>query len=270
MNTKLAAVGLLCALMTACGGGGDDSPTPTPTPITASPEGRWAAKIGNDLFSVMTVLENGEIWGIYASGSTLGNLYGEVSANGPALNGKLTDINLTSRVIRATDFTGSVTPKTSMDLTLTGASPMSLTYVETYDQPANALALTGLYEGNQYTHIYKSLPLANDSTNSSTTQGSNSTTVISVNKAKFQVSDKGEVTMTSDTDCSGSGTILPRATGKNVFDVTLTLQGSACALENGTSLRGIALHESKGDTMIIQALNDAKTEGLTFSAFKSK
>jgi hypothetical protein len=44
----------------------------------------------------------------------------------------------------------------------------------------------------------------------------------------------------SSQGCTFSGTLTPRASGKNIFDVAVTFGGSPCALPNGTA-SGIGL-----------------------------
>jgi hypothetical protein len=71
--------------------------------------------------------------------------------------------------------------------------------------------------------------------------------------------------------CSVSGTILPRASGKNVFNVSSTFTGNLCALGNGTTTTGVATLDSTTgvNRLFIMTLNGAKTDGYVLNATSS-
>lgn len=66
--------------------------------------------------------------------------------------------------------------------------------------------------------------------------------------------------------CSTSGTIQPRVSGKNVFDVTLNFQGSNCPLGNGATVQGEAIYSPSNNGLMIMSVNAAKTNGFIYSA----
>jgi hypothetical protein len=67
--------------------------------------------------------------------------------------------------------------------------------------------------------------------------------------------------------CSISGTIEPRASGKNVFDVSVTSGGAPCAAP-GTTSTGIAvtylLPGSTARQLVVAGVNAARTAGNAF------
>ena len=78
----------------------------------------------------------------------------------------------------------------------------------------------------------------------------------------INVSSSGSLTVQEGT-CNGTGTVTPRASGKNVFNVTVTFGATGCALPGATTTGiAIAYPLSTGQTQIIAAItNSARTEG---------
>jgi hypothetical protein len=84
------------------------------------------------------------------------------------------------------------------------------------------------------------------------------------------VSASGAVTG-STAGCSFTGTVKPRASGKNVFDVTATFGASPCKMP-GQSIHGIALTESLGVStrqLIVSAVDSARSYGVVLFGARS-
>ena len=65
---------LITALLAACGGGGGSG---TAAAVNVDPQGYWTGTSAAGYSVNTAVLDNGEVWGIYSSGSTIyGALYG--------------------------------------------------------------------------------------------------------------------------------------------------------------------------------------------------
>lgn len=110
-----------------------------------------------------------------------------------------------------------------------------------YDQPASLSALAGSYRG-------------------SAAVGGAGTQTVSVS-----VSANGAVTMPPDPyGCSASGQASPRASGKNVFDLSVTFRGSRCVLGNGNTVHGIIYYDATSKTGVAMALNSSETNGFIF------
>ncbi|MET4578196.1 hypothetical protein [Ottowia thiooxydans] len=276
MKFKLAALSLISVLMTACGGGGDDGPkTPEapPAAASASPEGRWSMRGSDGVARVMTVLENGEVWSSYSREEEIGQVHGSASIEGQALTFKLMDVNFVSRYINEVSFTGAVTPQVSLQLKSGERITHDMTYDVTYDEPAQVEALAGQYAGVAHSYTYKSSPAdsgVETADSSKSTDGIRTSFTFSDDESTVEISDKGEINLTSERNCSASGTISPRATGKNVLDVALVLKGSACSLADGANLKGIASYDADGGQVRIQTMNESKDQGLSFTATKTK
>lgn len=249
MNMKLVAAGLLCALVAACGGGGDDdgAPAPAPAPVPApSPEGFWVGRASTGTEVYLAVLDDGKTWGLYQSGNyIIGALAGETSYNGSQLSGSGRDFNLISRTISPGTYTGTFSAKNYVDVRLSNGSTFTGRYDTSYDQPASLAAVAGTFAGTGVTGT--TLPQA-----------------VTIN-----VSSTGQITAPSSQGCGGSGSLLPRASGKNVYDVSITFQGSSCALGNDTTVRGIAIYDSTQRGLWAVAMNNAKTDGFIYSAVKN-
>lgn len=264
MNMKLAAAGLLCALMTACGGSGEESttaPNGVPETLAISAEGRWTGKVGADTLAV-NVLENGEIWGFYARNTGVArNLYGRVTTEGSSLKGTLTDVNLRNGEPNSFDFTGKITPNASLDLTMLQEKSISLQYDARYEQAADAASLVGDYQGKSF-HV-RSRTQAEGS-------GRSTFSSVSSHSAALNVSNSGEAVFSLSSQCSMTGTLRPRPSGKNIFDASMTYQGSACPEDDGTPTHGIAMFVSDTNTLLVQTLNEGKTAGFSISAVRQK
>ena len=267
MNKKLATVGLLCAFVAACGGSGDDDGTPAPTPTPApapapspapspapapapapqaSPEGFWVgrASTGTDVF--LAVLDDGKTWGLYQSGSTIvGALAGDTSFSGNQLSGSGRDFNLLSRTVSPGTYAGTFSAKSYVDVRLSNGTTFTGSYDARYDQPASSAAVAGSFSGAGVT-------------------GTTAPQAVAIS-----ISSSGQVTMPSTQGCGASGTMLPRASGKNVYDVAITFQGSTCALGNGATVRGIAFYDSTQRNLWALALNGARTDGFIYVALKN-
>ena len=233
---KLAIIGL-SALLAACGGGGSGTPAPS---VTA--EGLWkgTASTGNSV--TLAVLANGETWGLYtsSSGVVAGALYGNTASSGTTLTGSGKDFNIASRSVASISYTGTFVPRTSLQVTTSAGSSFSGLYQTVYDQPASLAALTGRFLG------------AGVSANSP------------AQLADVEFSSSGAITVPAALGCSASGTATPSPSGKIIFDVALTFTGSACALGNGATAKGIAYYDASTRRVLVMTLNDAKSDGFIY------
>jgi hypothetical protein len=67
--------------------------------------------------------------------------------------------------------------------------------------------------------------------------------------------------------CSATGSITPRASGKNIYNVTVGFTGASCSATS-TTLAGVAAYDSSSGGLVILALNGGKTDGIVYSATK--
>lgn len=220
-------------LLTACGGGGDGSSTPS-----TSAEGFWNGTTSTGYSGSIVILENGETWGYYSSGSYLyGALYGNTTTSGNTLSGSGADFNLPSRTVTSGSYNGTFTQNSSISLRTSQGATFTGTYGTTYLQPASLTALAGVYRGQALT-------------------GTTAPQTVSVT-----ITSTGQVTVPSSLGCSAAGTASPRPTGKNIFNLTVTFTGTNCALGNGGTASGILYYDSSTKQILAMAMNSAKSDG---------
>jgi hypothetical protein len=239
---KIAAIGLTIFLA-ACGGDGDDSAPVTPTtPLpAATAEGFWEGSASTGVEVALAVLENGETWGVYTSNGTLvGALYGNTTSSGTTLTGSGKDFNIPSRTVSSASYSGTFSSKSTIKVSTSAGSSFSGSYNAAYDQPASLAALAGTFSGWGVS-------------GTSAVQGISAT-----------ISSAGAITVPTSLGCAATGTAKPRASGKNVFDVTVTFVGASCALGNGTSTQGIAYYDTASREVLVMSMNSAKSDGFIF------
>lgn len=227
---KGALAGLV-VLLSACGGGGDGG-------SNADPQGIWTGPATTGYTVNAALLDNGEIWGIYSSGGTIyGALFGNTSVSGNRITVSGTDFNFLSNSATAGTLTGSFSPKASMGLSSPSVS-VSLAYSATYETPATAAAIAGTWSFIGRSSDYELVP------------------------GSITVDGSGNFTL-SQTNCTTSGSIVPRPGGKNIYNVTLTSSGSSCAVGT-TSLAGIAYLDTSAspNRFLALGLTSAKDDGL--------
>lgn len=233
----VGAVVTVSLALSGCGGGGggDDAPS-----VKNTAEGFWSGTSSAGYNVDLAILENGETWGVYASGSTIfGALQGTASGSGSSFNANGTDYNFTSGTATAGSITGTVTEKSSIRGTSSLGPSVSLTYQSTYDRPASLSELAGTYSFIGRSARASLLP---------------ATVAINANGA-FSLIQSG---------CTSNGSFSPRPSGKNIFDVSVSFSGPTCALGNGSSAKGIAYLDTTTRPFRLSALalRDDRNDGL--------
>ncbi len=241
---KVIPVLVFATLITACNGGGDSSTTPvTPTPVVTA-EGFWSGVSTTGFDVDLAILENGETWGVYSIGNTIyGAVQGATSSSGTTLNGSGKDFDLSAGTVTPGTYSGTFAAKTSINMTFSRGGGLNGTYQPFYDQPASLTSLSGTFTG-------------------SGASGNTSSSSVSVG-----ISSLGVVSAT-DSGCSIAGTVIPRASGKNIFNVSVTFTGTTCALGNGSTANGVAYYDSTTRQLLVLALNNAKTDGFIYIGTK--
>lgn len=238
MKTRMAAIAA-SAVLAACGGGGDEGPA-SPTA-----EGFWSGSTTTGVGVSLAILENGETWGVYTSGGGIaGALYGNTRSSGSSLNGSGSDFNIPSRTSAPATYSGTFSPKSSISVTTSGGVSFTGTYGTAYDQPASLAAVAGSFSGVGVS-------------GSSPVQG-----------VSVTISPTGAITVPASLGCSASGSAVPRSSGKNIFNVSVTFSGSTCALGNGATATGVAYYDAATQDLLVLALNSAKTDGFIYIGSK--
>lgn len=227
-----------CLVLAACGGGGTLGDIDLPPPATPSAEGAYAGALSgsttNNSFQ-MLVLDGGEYWVPY--GTTTGDVFylaGFIQGNGTSSNGSFSSSN-------GLDF---------------GASPpladtVSATYVAGVSVKGTVTSAFGAvgFEGSAadiapYVYNTPAVPAA--------IAGNWTMSALDGSDVSVTIGASGAFTSVSE-GCTSTGTVLPRPSGKNVFDVKVTAGASPCAVP-GQAGHGIAVYSPLLGSSLTQLL----------------
>lgn len=229
--SKLVLSVVCSAALAACGGGGSSSSTTANTPGQAQGvyTGSFAsAAINPGKFSIL-ILENDEYWTLYGREGSDGQLlvYGLVQGQGAASNGSFTTSDLKDYYYDGTTANG----------TLIATYQAGATFNGTLSENGRSVSFAGAVPAaGSSTYNYSSA--ATVSSISGAWTGTNMSGVSS----NYTIASNGTFAGTNQYGCGFSGTVTPRPSGKNVFDVSLTNNTSpACGAASGLTGRGIAL-----------------------------
>lgn len=224
-----------------CGGGGGDSGTPL---ASSSAEGVYGGTLTGSTSSAfqLLILENGDFWSMYGTqSSTIFGVAGFVQGSGSSSNGSFTssntkDFGFSPAVAASTSATYNATAKTISGTLSAGARTVTFS--------------GGPIAGSLYDY--------NAAASLTTVSGSWTTTSLTGETVALNIASTGAFTATSSLGCSFSGTVAPRASGKNVFNVSLTFGAAPCALA-GQTATGIAVAYplSSGRTQLLVSVVDS-------------
>ena len=238
------------ATLAACGGGGSGG-TPAAPVANAVIEGVWSGTASNGNALRTVVLDNGSTYVMFgtAVGATLfvsGFDQGTVTASGNSISGTGFEYG-----VAGVGVAGSVTGTAVSGVSISGTTSYGATSttfnltpipVTTYDYNAAATnaAVVGTWTGN----------------------------MLNGTAATLTMSAGGAVAGTN-LGCTFTGTALPRASGKNVFDVSVTFGAAPCALP-GQTATGIAITYAVAGTaqkqLLVAVQSSTKANGTMFIA----
>ena len=201
--------------------GGDAAP-----PVAVTAEGVYGGALTGSTSNVfnLLVLENGEYWALYGTRpASVFFVSGVVQGTGASSNGTFTSSN-------ARDF--GVVPA------------LAGTVNATYNASAQTIAGNLVFAAG--TTGFSGGPIAGSTYNYNTpaqlsaVSGTWALSSTSGNSIAMNIASSGAFTAVSADGCSFSGTVTPRASGKNVFNLSMTFGAAPCALA-GQTAAGIAL-----------------------------
>ncbi len=197
------------------------------------------------------VLENEEYWGFYGDQSLPGGVEvnGFMQGSGASDNGNFTSSNtrifngsgntftgnLSASYVSDSSFNGVGIFSNGSNLMFTGSVPTNKTY--DYDTPASITDISGFWSGN----------------------------ILDGDIASLQIATSGAFVGSAD-GCIFSGTVSPRAAGKNIFDLTWTFGGAPCAQPKMTG-QGIGvsyLLSSGSRELVLMVVNGSRSLGTGF------
>jgi len=249
-GSSCGASALLAGISTCAGNNNNSSSSPQ-TVVQSAVEGLYQGTTSAGKTEYALVLEDGSFWGIYGTsvGSALaveGVATGSASANNGTFTLTFTDFYAPgnapvtgqgSGAYTASSLVGTIT-ENGGTTTFNFIAPVQTTY--DYNSAATLSSIAGSWTGDLLT-------------------GETSTITISAT---------GGITGTSSLGCAITGTAVPRASGKNVFDVTLTFGAAPCVAANQTvSGIGLTYPLGNGKTQLVAGVvNPSKTLATAFFA----
>ena len=221
---KPASALLIVVLLTACGGGDGDpggkGPNLSGNPGGASGglldvEGLWTGQSNDGVQTALVVLEDGSAWGLQRNGSTLKSaIVGKASGSGGVFSMQASVFNLRDWYPANSTYAGTYTARSSIAATSTGNSPLALSYKSAYESAATLSAVEGNYMLKGISKSAATPPV------------------------KMTQSAKGDISFSNWGACSPTGTVSPRSSGRNVFDLSIRFNDD-CPLAKNTLVSGV-------------------------------
>jgi hypothetical protein len=237
------------ALLAACGGSSSGTTTPPPTAISAA-EGVYQGTLAEG--SMTVILENAQYFSIYgeiASGRFVA--YGLVQGSGTPSNGSFSSAN-------SKDFYKDVP---GVDVSLSASYSPNVSFNGTITE---ALRTSTFTSAPLATSVYNYKTAAN----LADIAGSWYMDTMRDESFDLNISSTGTVTGSSfATGCTLTGTIQPRRSGQNVFDVSLTFGPAPCQMP-GQTASGIGIEFLLADgrhELLIAGTDSTRTNAMTFA-----
>lgn len=231
-------------MLTACGGSSSDAGTAASASFSA--EGVYGGMLGSSntlsLSLQMLVLETGELWALYGQDAS-----GQLLVSGFIQGGTST----TATGMRSTDLRDFATaPPAVLNLSASVGTAAGTLAGTLATSTGSASLSVGPIAGSLYRYDAPALPTA--------VQGDWTLTTLQGEVHTVTVAADGSLTASGLQGCNFTGRVLPRASGKNVYDVTLTFGPAPCVLANQPAT-GIALTYplANGSNQLLVAVHDA-------------
>ncbi len=209
-------------LLTACGGG-DGEPGSRGPNLPGDPgggglldaEGLWTGQSNDGVQTALIVLEDGGAWGMQRRGGALASaIVGKASGSGGVFSMPASVLNLAYWSASDSTYAGTYSARSSIAATSTGNAPLALSYKSAYESAATFAAVTGSYTLNG-TSKFGAAP-----------------------RVTMTVAASGAISFSNWGGCSATGTVSPRSSGRNVFNLSISFKG-ACPLAEGTLVNGV-------------------------------
>lgn len=233
------------------GGGGGGATTAAPAPVVAAStaEGVYAGTISNGKTHNALVLENDQVYVMYGT-MVNGNLMvaGFIQGNGKSNNGSFS----------ASDMRDYSPNGTSPAFSLSATYVKNVSFNGTTTDGTTTVSFTGA-------PLQNSLYNYNTAANVANIVGAWTITDLAGRPVALNIAASGSFTG-STSGCTFSGTLKPRASGKNVFDAVATFGAAPCLLPSQT-VSGIALEyplTGGGRQLIIAGTDALRNNGAAY------
>jgi hypothetical protein len=228
---------IACASLVASCGGGDPADF---DPVLDRAEGIWVGTSSTGFDVSVAILENGETWGVYTSGASgpiVGAIHAETSSSDGRLGGHGREFNIPNRSVTGFSYSGTYVPRSAITVTTSNFVQLTGTYKPAYLDRAFLAEIAGTYTGTAVTGTSP------------------------VQSIVATIAADGAVMVAPSLGCSAAGSVKPRASRRNVFDVVVTFSGASCALGNGATVTGVAYYDRDTRRALVMGLNAAQTDG---------
>lgn len=233
-----------CATLLASCGGGE---TADFDPVLDTAEGIWMGTSSTGFNVSVVILEDRTTWGVYTTGPNgpiVGAIHSETLSSNGRLGGQGREFNIPNRTVADFSYLGTYAPRSSISAETSNRVQISGTYKSSYLEPASLDEIAGTYTGSAVTGTSP------------------------VQSISATISTTGVVTVAPSLGCSATGSVKPRPSRRNVFDIALTFVGASCALGNGATAGGIAHYDRETRRAIVMGLNAANSDGFIAVAVK--
>jgi hypothetical protein len=224
------------SVVVSCGGG---DPADF-DPVLDRAEGIWVGTSSTGFDVSVAILENGETWGVYTqgpSGPIVGAIHADTRSSDGRLGGQGREFNIPSRSVTGFSYLGTYVPRNEITVSTSNFVQLTGTYKPAYLERAFLAEIAGTYAATAVT---------------GTSAVQNITATISID---------GTLVVAPSLGCSAAGSVIPRASRRNVFDVSITFSGASCALGNGATATGVAFYDRDTRRAIVVGLNAAQSDG---------
>lgn len=239
----------LAVTLASCGGGGGGDDAQWSTETNSPIQGAYEGAASNGRYLNMLVLENDEYYTMY--GTLTSNVFyvmGFIHGNGRANNGSFTSSNLKDYYPNGAVYGGTLNATYQVGVSLNG----------TVTEGSSTMTFTGV-------PLQNSLYNYNATPNIANVAGNWNGTDLQGNATTVNVSTNGSFSGTS-AGCNFTGSLTPRPSGKNVFNLSVSFGASPCVLAN-QSLTGIGLEYLLGNgkrQLIAAGTNSDGSSGMAF------
>lgn len=250
---SLVVASIVISMLVGCGGGGGGSSSTvaaaTIVPATTA-EGIYAGTTSNGKTHNTLVLENDQVYVMYGTTVNGGMMVsGFLQGNGKSSNGTFSASDMR-------DYSASA--GTSSNFSLSATYVKNTSFNATTTDGTNTISFTG---GPLQNSLYNYNTVANVAN----IVGAWSITDLAGRPVSLNIAASGSFTG-STSGCTFSGTIKPRASGKNVFDAMATFGLAPCLLP-GQTVSGIALEypiAGGGRQLIIAGTDALRNNGAAY------
>jgi hypothetical protein len=228
---------IACASVVVSCGGGDPAEF---DPVLDRAEGIWVGTSSTGFNVSVAILENGETWGVYTSGASgpiVGAIHGDTRSSDGRLGGLGREFNIPNRSVTDFSYLGTYVPRGAITATTSNFVQLSGTYKPAYLERAFLAEIAGTYTGTAVTGTSP------------------------VQSISATISTDGTLLVAPSLGCAAAGSVQPRASRRNVFDVAVTFSGTSCALGNGATVTGVAYYDRDTRCALVMGLNAAQSDG---------